>query len=92
MAYNPDPYYPHRQNGPPQRILTVPTVRHDNFDTPRVIEDRVRNVIEYQGINEQEIQGYIQVEIDYAQTNRIGIKADRTNQTINRAADTYDGH
>ncbi len=92
MAFNPDLYYPHRQGGPPQRILAVPTVRHDNFDTPRVIEDRVRNVTEYQGINEQEIQGYIQVEIDYAQTNRIGLKADRTNQTINRAADTYDGH
>lgn len=90
MAFNPDNYYPHRPGGP--FIPAVPRVRHDNFDTPKVIADRVRNLPEFQGANEQEMQGYIQNEIDYAHTNRIGLRADKADDPVNRAADVWDGH
>lgn len=88
MAYDPTTYYPHRPGGPPEFLPTVPRVRHDNFDTEKVIEDRVRNLKEFQGINEQEMWGYIQNEIEYARTNRIGLKTDKGDARRNTSADT----
>lgn len=92
MAYNPDLYYPHRPGGPPQFLPALPRIRRDNFDTPRVIEDRVRNLKEFQGINEQEMQGYIQNEINRSHTDAIGLKTDFGIDPVNRAADVFDGH
>lgn len=88
MAYDPTTYYPHRPGGPPGFLPAVPRVRHDNFDTEKVIEDRVRNLKEFQGINEQEMWGYIQNEIEYARTNRIGLKTDKGDARVNTSADT----
>lgn len=95
MAFNPDQYYPHRPGGPYLSSADapgVPRVRHTNFDTPKVLEDRVRRHVIFQGANEQEMQGYIQNEINYAHTNAIGLKTDYGIDPVNRAADVFDGH
>lgn len=94
-AFNPDDYYPQYRGGPFLKnndFSGAPWVPLNNFDTPKTIADKVRNVTMFQGLNEEQMQGYIQDAIDYAQTNRIGLKADRTNQTVNRSARAYDGH
>lgn len=95
MAFNQDLYYPQRPGGPylsDADYPAVPRVRHTNFDTPQVLADRVRNKSIFQGLNEQQISGYIQNEIDYAHTNSIGLKADKANDPVNRTAEAYDGH
>ena len=68
------PNYPQKPGGPFLGGAT-PRVAHTNFDTEKTIEDRIRAKVEYQGINELEMQGYIQNEIDYARTNRLGLYA-----------------
>jgi len=68
------PNYPQRPGGPYTGGAT-PRVAHTNFDTEQVIADRIRAKVEYQGANELEIQGYIQNEIAYARTNRLGLYA-----------------
>lgn len=95
MAFNQDLYYPQRPGGPylsQGDFPGVPRIVHSNFDTLRSIEDKVRNIGIFQGLNEQQLQGYIQNEIDYAHTNRIGLKADKGDDRVNRAAEAYDGH
>jgi len=96
MAFNPDQYYPHRPGGPYLTnggdYPTLPRVDHTNFDTTDTIEDKVRNISNFQGANEQELQGYIQGEINYAHTNRLSLKTDFGIDPVNRAADVYDGH
>lgn len=91
-AFNPDQYYPHRPGGP--YIPALPRITRTNFDTEKVIEDRVRNLPEFQGANEQEMWGYIQNEIDKSRTDRQGLKpfADGGVARVNKSADTYDGH
>lgn len=69
------PNYPQKPGGPFTGGAT-PRVAHTNFDTEEVIADRVRAKVEYQGINELEMQGYIQNEIAYARTNRLGLRAE----------------
>lgn len=72
------PNYPYPPGGPylsTENNPGVPRVRHTNFDTEKVLEDRVRRHSIFQGCNELEMQGYIQNEIDYARTNRIGLNA-----------------
>ena len=94
-AFNPDDYYPHAPGGPflsSADYPGVPRVRHTNFDTQKVLEDRVRNAPIFQGCNEEQMQGYIQNEIDYAHTNAIGLKTDKGNDHVNRSGKTYDGH
>lgn len=68
------PNYPQRPGGPYTGGAT-PRVAHTNFDTEKVIEDRIRNKTEYQGANDLEMWGYIQDEIAYARTNSIGLYA-----------------
>lgn len=95
MAFNQDQYYPQRPGGPflrNQDFTGAPWVPLNNFDTPKTVEDKVRNVTMFQGLNDQQVQGYVQDAINFAQTNRIGLKADKTNQTVNRGAEAYDGH
>lgn len=95
MAFNPDNYYPNPPGGPflsSNDYPGVPRVRHSNFDTTKVLEDRVRKAPIFQGANEQQMQGYIQNEINYAHTNAIGLKSDYGNDPVNRAADVFDGH
>lgn len=95
MAFNQDQYYPQRPGGPylkSQDFAGAPWVSLTNFDTANTIADKVRNVTMFQGLNEQQIQGYIQNAIDYAHTNRIGLKTDKANDPVNRAAEAYDGH
>lgn len=95
MAFNQDQYYPQRPGGPylsQGDFPGVPRITHNNFDTTKTIADRVRNVPIFQGLNEQQLQGYIQNEIDYAHTNRIGLKTDKGDDPVNRAAEAYDGH
>lgn len=73
------PNYPTRPGGPylaiPPDFPTVPRISHNNFDTEITIADRVRKIGIFQGVNELEMQGYIQNEIDYARTNRLGLYA-----------------
>lgn len=91
MAYNPDLYYPQRPGGPYLSTgdhPTVPRITHHNFDTERTIEDRVRNKPIFQGLNEEQMWGYIQDEIEYARTNAIGLKTDKGNARVNTSADT----
>lgn len=71
------PNYPNPPGGPFLSFgpdsLAVPRIRHTNFDTEKVIEDRVRKHIIFQGVNELQMQGYIQNEIDYARANALGL-------------------
>jgi hypothetical protein len=90
MAFNPNNYYPHRPGGP--FIPALPRIIRTNFDTVKTIEDKVRNVSEFQGANEQEMQGYIQNEINRAHTDAVGLKTDYGIDPVNRAADVFDGH
>lgn len=73
------PNYPNPPGGPflsqGPDSLAVPRVRHSNFDTEKVLEDRVRRHTIFQGVNELQMQGYIQNEIDYARANSIGLYA-----------------
>lgn len=73
------PNYPTRPGGPYISIYpdfpTVPRIPHNNFDTEKTIEDKVRKIGIFQGVNELEMQGYIQDEIIYARTNTLGLKA-----------------
>lgn len=93
MAFNPDQYYPQRPGGPflsQGDFPGVPRVVHTNFDTEKVLEDRVRNVPIFQGLNEQQLWGYIENEINYAKSNRIGLWTEKPGR-INKAADTFMG-
>lgn len=96
MAFNPDDYYPQPLRGGPflrnQDFAGAPWVPLNNFDTTQTIESKVRNVPMFQGANETQLQGYIQDAINFAHTNRIGLKADFGNDPVNRAERTYDGH
>jgi len=95
MAFDPGLYYPHAPGGPylaDGDYPALPRTRHTNFDTTKVIEDRVRRKTIFQGLNEQEMQGHIQNEINYAHTNAIGLKTDKGDDPVNRAADVFDGH
>lgn len=95
MAFNPDQYYPQRPGGPYLRsndFSGAPWVPLNNFDTTKTIEDKVRNVPMFQGLNEQQVQGYIQDAINFAHTNRLGLKTDFGIDPVNRAADVFDGH
>lgn len=95
MANPQSQYYPHAPGGPflaSNDYPGVPRVRHTNFDTTQVLADRVRRAPIFQGVNEQEMQGYIQNEINYAHTNAIGLKSDFGVDAVNRAADVFDGH
>lgn len=70
------PNYPEYPGGPYLSTANnpaVPRISHNNFDTEKTIADKVRKHGIFQGINELEMQGYIQNEIDYARTNRIGL-------------------
>lgn len=73
------PNYPYKPGGPSLSFgpdfLGVPRILHNNFDTEVTIADKVRKAIIFQGANELEMQGYIQNEIDYARTNRLGLYA-----------------
>lgn len=73
------PNYPYKPGGPTLSFgpdfLVVPRIVHSNFDTEVTIADKVRKAIIFQGCNELEMQGYIQNEIDYARTNRLGLYA-----------------
>lgn len=91
MAWSPDDYYPRRPGGPflsQGDFPTVPRITHNNFDTEKTIEDRVRNVPIFQGLNNQQLWGYIQDEIEYARTNRLGLKTDKGNARVATSADT----
>lgn len=91
MAWNPDQYYPQRPGGPylaQADYGTVPRIAHSNFDTEKTIEDKVRKIPIFQGLNEQQLWGYIQGEINYARTNAVGLKTDSGNARRNTSADT----
>lgn len=91
MAFNPDDYYPQRPGGPylsQADYPAVPRIAHNNFDTEKTIEDKVRNVQIFQGLNDQQLWGYIQDEIEWARTNRVGLKADKGNARRNTSAGT----
>jgi len=88
-------YYPFPPGGPflaDGDYPALPRTAHSNFDTTKTIEDRVRKKTIFQGLNEQEMQGHIQNEINYAHTNRLGLRADKGDDPVNRAADAHDGH
>lgn len=72
------PNYPTPPGGPflsDVDYAALPRTAHSNFDTEKTIEDRVRNKTIFQGLNELEMQGHIQNEINYARTNSIGLYA-----------------
>lgn len=88
------PNYPYPPGG--RTLKPLPRVgRSDNIQdfymTTKTLEDKVRNLPEFQGANEQEMQGYIQNEINRWHTDRVGLKADYGNDPVNRAADAFDG-
>lgn len=90
-SWSPDDYYPKYPGGPYLKDgdhTGVPWIIHNNFDTEKTIEDKVRKKRIFQGLNEQQMWGYIQDEINYARTNAIGLKTDSGNARRNSSADT----
>lgn len=89
------PNYPYRHGGPV--LPPLPRVGRSNniqdyFMTEKTLEDKVRNISEFQGANEQEMQGYIQNEINRWRSDAVGLTTHFGNAAVNRAADTFDGH
>ena len=72
------PNYPTPPGGPflaSTDFSALPRTLHTNFDTEKTIEDKVRKRTIFQGINELEMQGHIQNEINHARTNSLGLYA-----------------
>lgn len=92
MAWNPDDYYPKRPGGPyipgsPPRVGRSNNIQ-DYYMTEKTIEDRVRNIPEFQGANEQQMWGYIQNEIDKWRADAIGLQVHKGDARRNTSADT----